>query len=61
MILTLVVGLCAACGKEEAEDNELAVQNESSQVEVQSSSADEIIIEFEWDYSLQIDFTFDYS
>ena len=61
MILTLVVGLCAACGKEEAEDNELAVQNESSQVEEQSSSADEKNNDVEWDDKLEIDFTFDYS
>lgn len=61
MTLILMVGLCVGCGKEGAESNDLSVQNKSSQVEEQSSSASREDNDIELNDKLEMDFTYDYS
>lgn len=61
MTLMLMAGLCAGCGKEEAEGKSLSAENESSQVNEHSSSAIRENNNIELDNKLEIDFSYDYS
>ena len=71
MALLLMAGLCAGCGKEEAEINSLSPESKSSQSEEQSGSASEenndIVLNDTLDINTldintpEIDFTYDYS
>lgn len=66
MTFILIAGLCAGCGKEEAEGNDLNIESKSSQVEEQPASVsiesnDIENSDMEADDSLEVDFTHDYS